>query len=900
MTDATPAGANLSPGTGSGTGSDAEPNGSQLLVQHAKLYIDRGWAVFLLATDSTKGKLPVANCPKCDARRGADPHDKANCQCLMCHGFHAATKELGRFEQMVQAIPDGYLAVRTGLESRLLVIDAEATSKNPQLMPGVDVLDEWERWAGFELPHPTLRARSVSGGVHLYFELPPDAGRIKSGRVLPNIDIKCEAAYVGVPCGRNDRVWDNPSTAAAVTSPEMLEWAVNARRGPRGLGGSTWASIGGLSRSGTAAAGNSGNGRSEGYDYEGFLSEGCPDGYRNDFMNELLFRGRKLGLDKEALRRLAEQHWEKLAQPPQARYEMPWHDVQYMLDRIWGEVEPDPPLPAWRPPATSAKVSVKPKNTLPVAPVKPREPDGQDEGPEGSRFEGEDTGVPDSGTADSGWRPPEPPLGEVTEWPYSEHATDFGNGLRYVRLESGRTRFVTGMKQWYLWDGSHWVRDQHNRVFERTKRVIIDIRQQAALSPDSEKEKWSKWALATESVRSRKALLETAAAEWPIAAAWDEMNRDPWALVVKNGTVDLRTGELRESKPSDLNTQTCNVVYDPDARCPNWEAHVELVSRHSDGSPDSSLATFIQRWAGYTLTGVTTEQKFLFAYGDGNNGKNALIETLLGILGSYGVRSSSKLLLGNENEHETIVARLAGARMAFMDETPKGKINEARIKELTGSGVVTARFMRQDYFEFAMQAKLWIAGNNKPRVDETSEGFWRRLDLVPFDTRIPPEQRVRDYAGVLKEEWPGILNWCLVGLKDYLELGSLGSPDRMRKASEEYREAEDLFGQFCNQIFETGISELVFYPNKVWHGELWKDWCKDQGLDKFRSVLGLKQDLERHGFRRDDTPRKVRWLSPVGNTTPGEWKSVRGWWGPPLKDGITTMLVWEAADYLER
>lgn len=287
---------------------------------YARDYMERGWAVLLLGQDSSGRKTPFGNCLACDWGRGARRHDMETCGHLMCHGFYAATTDPNRFDEMLALHPNGYLAIRTGHASHLLVIDAEAHGEPT----GFEVLDDWEQYTnGVELPN-TLTARSVSGGLHLYYRLPPTAPPIRCGRILASVDVKAEKGYVAAVCGRNGREWRGGELVDAPHS--LLNWLYTTSRKRVG--------------SGVGSGGSGGYG--VGYDYGVFLREGCPQGYRDDFMNDVIFRARKRGLDGSRLWAHVRDVWERvIQQPPVADYEQPWSDIHSKLERSLTEVEPD-------------------------------------------------------------------------------------------------------------------------------------------------------------------------------------------------------------------------------------------------------------------------------------------------------------------------------------------------------------------------------------------------------------------------------------------------------------------------------------------------------------------------------------------------------------------------------
>lgn len=284
----------------------------------ARAYMGQGWHCLLLSSDSSGGKVPPKNCPECDHRgERYVRHDPATCGHLTCHGFYAATADSDKFDRMLLALPGGHLAVRTGVVSRLVVIDAEANAR-PGEPSGLEVLDYWEMHTGTYLPE-TLTARSVSGGLHKFYRCHE---ALTSGRILPGVDLKAEAGYVGAVSGLPEgRSWLDSSAKVADLPDEVISW----------LGRRRLASTNGVGR---------GGGAPDGYDFARFLRDGCPGGHRDYFINDLAFRLRMRGLGKDRYVEELREAFAKLAQPPDADYEMPWEDVLYKAERVWATREP--------------------------------------------------------------------------------------------------------------------------------------------------------------------------------------------------------------------------------------------------------------------------------------------------------------------------------------------------------------------------------------------------------------------------------------------------------------------------------------------------------------------------------------------------------------------------------
>jgi putative DNA primase/helicase len=399
------------------------------------------------------------------------------------------------------------------------------------------------------------------------------------------------------------------------------------------------------------------------------------------------------------------------------------------------------------------------------------------------------------------------------------HLTDTGNALRLVRDHGLDLRHCHPWRKWLAWDGRRWRLDDSGEAVRRAKATVKGLYDWAAAKVVELKAGGNDpaaqarlaavmavlgWALRSEHASRVVAMLDLARSELPVLP--DGMDADPFLLNVLNGTLDLRTGALRPHRREDRLTKLCPTAFDPDAQCPLFLRAVNDIF-----AGDRELVAYVQRFAGYALTGDVREHTIPIAWGGGSNGKTLFFSALLGTIGDeYGGMVPPELLMETRGEqHPTIMADLFGKRLMVAAETGEGRrLNESRLKALTGGDKVKARRMREDFWEFDPTHKLVLFTNHKPEVRGTDHGLWRRLALWPFGVRFwepdkgesgPPELRAdKDLPAKLRAEREGILAWLVRGCLEWQREG-LTVPSAVRAATAEYRAGQDALGAFLDE-----------------------------------------------------------------------------------------------------
>ena len=379
--------------------------------------------------------------------------------------------------------------------------------------------------------------------------------------------------------------------------------------------------------------------------------------------------------------------------------------------------------------------------------------------------------------------------------------TDSGNAELLAHLYGDRLRYDHRRGRWLLWRGHSWHADVDGEI-DRMALEAARARFHAAadVADSAEKSAQARWAITSESRQHRAAALALAQSVQPIADAGENWDTAPWLVGVANGVVDLRTGDLCNGRPEDRVVLALARQYRPDARAERWG---RFISEIFGGNGD--LIDFIHRAAGYSLTGLTTEQCLFVCYGSGANGKSVFLQTLRTVLGPLAVNTAfATLELAARATASNDLAALANRRLVTASETNEGaRLNEARVKALTGGDTLTARFLYGEFFEFKPACKLWLAVNHRPRVTDDSEGFWRRVRLIPFTQQFRGAGADPNLADALNAEAEGILAWLVRGVLAWRQRG-LEPPDCVRTVTDDYRTESDPLADFLAECCELG------------------------------------------------------------------------------------------------
>jgi putative DNA primase/helicase len=442
--------------------------------------------------------------------------------------------------------------------------------------------------------------------------------------------------------------------------------------------------------------------------------------------------------------------------------------------------------------------------------------------------------------------------------------TDVGNASRLIARYGNELRYCAAWKKWLVWDGRRWARDDRQRVREYAKAVTRTMLHEAAALPAGAPQK----ALAEHALRSQKAerlrgMIDLAQSDPAVALVPADFDADPWLLTVHNGTLELRTGQLREHRRGDLITKLAPVTYDPAATSDVWTRFL------ADATQDNAdLIAFLQRCVGYSLTGSTREEVLFFLLGPEASGKSTFAEAIKATLGDYQRTADFETFLQKRGDRgiSNDIAALAGARLVVSTEVADGKrLAEGLVKQLTGGDAVTARFLHQEFFDFIPQFKLWFAANDAPRVRHGDRAIWRRIRRVPFEHTVPEGQRNPAMKATLRDPargGPAILAWAVAGCLAWQREG-LRIPDTVQAATATYRAEQDPLRDFYAEccVFDPD----AWTPSRALY-DAYRTWAEASGDgDRAMNTKTFGLQLAEHGCRQ------------ATRTQAG--KNVRGWLG---------------------
>lgn len=452
--------------------------------------------------------------------------------------------------------------------------------------------------------------------------------------------------------------------------------------------------------------------------------------------------------------------------------------------------------------------------------------------------------------------PSAPPPSAVPQTPTSApedrvSQTELGNAQRLVRRMEGLLRHTPALG-FLVWNGSAWEVDSRSRVRQAAQQSAIDLMNEALAMPQADEAQQKRrnralsWAHDSQRSRGIEAVIKEVQALPGVAVAASDLDAHPDLLACNNGTVNLRTGDLKDADPADLLTMALSVDYDPSADAPRWEL---FLNECFPSAPE--MVSYLQRLTGYGISGHATEQSYVLLHGTGGNGKSvftsALYDVFRPITASVGIETF--LAAGGQQDGSSAssdVASLRGHRLVLTSEAETGaRLAEAKLKRLTGGDPITARFLYREPFTFMPQFLLFISTNAVPEVRDNSDGIWRRVKIVEWKEQFTGARRDNGLSAKLRSEAQGILAWAVRGAVAWYAEG-LGEPKSVTDTVNHHRAESDKLLEFYPGALvddpDGWITRADLYA-------LYVEWCEKEGHSRPWQNTTLYQELIARGVQ---------------------------------------------------
>jgi P4 family phage/plasmid primase-like protien len=456
-----------------------------------------------------------------------------------------------------------------------------------------------------------------------------------------------------------------------------------------------------------------------------------------------------------------------------------------------------------------------------------------------------------------------------TDWPVFAQ-TDKGYAARLARRYAHTLRYSPKLDTWLRYEDGRWIEDKQAGIkmghdltdvlYELEGSQYDDTNEyQIGNRVTTERREFARWCEGQEATSKVKAASDMLKGSGMLNVDLSEFDSDPMLINAANCVVNLRTGEMYDHSPAFMMRKKLAVAYDPDAKAPEFEAFLR------ESLPNEELLDYLQRIAGYSLSGVTNEQVAFMHRGPTASGKSTFIDLFAVMMGEYARPMPDSLLLHTSTEaHPTGIAGLEGCRFVSTDETPQGaRWDEALLKRLTGESQITARGMHQDFRDFRLVGKAHIITNYPPHLTSDAATH-RRLRLMPWDNSQPEGRRDKELKQrIIGNELPGVLAWAVRGALEWQRVG-LGEPADAAAARMKYFAEEDEFGEWLDEnTVDTGENGFIT-PTRLLYQD-YRTWVLGRGGSPMVYTTFGKQ-LEQRGRKQGRTAKARGWRMALQTT----------------------------------
>lgn len=403
---------------------------------------------------------------------------------------------------------------------------------------------------------------------------------------------------------------------------------------------------------------------------------------------------------------------------------------------------------------------------------------------------------------------------------------DVGNAHRFIDSFGCDLRWNVENKAWMIWNGDFWQTDMVGRIRTLVDKMVAKMQIEADDFADKEINGRTKENPPSESaVQKYKSMMKNISylrskkgkdnclseaqtvGETPVVNSMFDQNPD--LLCTKKGTYDLKTGEVKENDRLDYFTKCVSYAPDFENKPTQFIKFLKNVLKNHPETYD-----YVHRMLGYSITDETREQKIFFLYGDGNDGKSVLLDTVSKVLGDYAASAKKDLVMDgySSNNNDNSLARIKAKRLVWIDEVgARDKLNEGLVKNITsGTGEITARYLYANEFSYKFTSKVIITTNYEPRITGVDKGIWRRIIVLPFDLGLKESEVDRHLGEKLADEYPQILAWLIDGAKLYFKKGLADIPQCSLDLTSEYKEESDEIQIWLDECTDTAPED---FPN---------------------------------------------------------------------------------------
>lgn len=391
-------------------------------------------------------------------------------------------------------------------------------------------------------------------------------------------------------------------------------------------------------------------------------------------------------------------------------------------------------------------------------------------------------------------------------------------------------RYNVDAGEWFVYDSKVWVKDVEGMRVALKMKELADalLVYTTSINDEDKKQAYLIYINKLGQFNHRATIIKDAKSLCFISQHDFDNNFDLFNC--QNGTLNLKTLEFKSHDAQDLISKISNVVYDPKATAPIFEAFIDTIMR---GNADKM--EYLQKILGYSLTAGTELETCFILYGaTTRNGKSTLVETISYMMGNadgYALAMPPQTLARADNRDvrraSGDIARLDKCRFLNASEPPKRmNFDVALLKTLLGRDSITARHLYEREFEFIPHFKLFINTNFLPLIADDSLFTSGRINVISFDRHFEDHEQDKGLKDRLRrpEIISGIFNWCVDGLKKYRIEGA--TPPEAITATAEYRRNSDKIGCFINDCLEyTGRNSKAGNIYKIY-----KDWCIINGF----------------------------------------------------------------------